>query len=213
MGENFEKLIWLIVGACVAYVLQRVLAWRNEKRGRIQTFQLAFRGFPDFHKQLFFEGLTPEVWNTQIPPHLRDHCITFVFYLESTGRAVIKDLRVTVDAKNGSGIAAHKFLVERTVICDRLKIEQTEDKRLIADWKYINPGDEIELHLLVAGIDDPNNVEIGVDAEGTDIHERFLMQKSIQAIVCAGQTPMSATPTAACAAEPAVEPERRIGPE
>ena len=190
----FEKVVWLVVGACVAYVLQRVLAWRNEKRGQVQTFRLAFPGFPDVHKQLFFKGLTPEIWDTHIPSHLRDHCITFVYYLVSTGQAVIKDLNLTVDAKNGSGIAAHQFLVEKTVICDRLEIEKIEDTRLIAHWKYINPGDEIELHLLVAGIDDPDNVEIGVDAEGLDVRDRFSLQKSIQTIVWAGAVPLSGSP-------------------
>lgn len=190
MGDIFDKIIWLIVGGTVTICVQRILAHLNEKRSQFRIYRLAFKGFPDFHKQLFFKGLTTDIWERHIPMHLRDHCITFVFFLESIGRAVAKDVRWTVHAINGSGIAAHMFLVEKTAICGRLETKKKEDKELIATWKYINPGDEIELHLLVAGIDNPNDVEIGIDGEGIEVTERVLLQKSIQAIMCTGQIPI-----------------------
>jgi hypothetical protein len=61
----------------------------------------------------------------------------------------------------------------------------------VATWKYLNPGDTFELHVLVAGIDDPRDVEIGVDAEGADIQEHRSLEKAIQAVLRAGQEPMS----------------------
>jgi hypothetical protein len=132
MGEVLDKLLWLIVGACVTYVLQRLLAARNEKRPKIRTYRFSFRGFPNSHKALFFPGLTEELWEAKIPPRLRDHCITVVVFIESVGNGVAKDVRLTVDAKNNSGIAAHTFLVDKAVICERLETKKVEDKRLVA---------------------------------------------------------------------------------
>lgn len=186
-----EKVLLILIGGAVTFVVQRVLARFNEKRCRLRVFRLAFRGFPEYHRKLFFHGLSNEIWNTKIPPHLRDHCITFVFFLESAGRAVAKDVKITVHAKRGTGIVAHRFQVAKTAICSRLETKEVEDKELITTWKFINPGDDIELHVLVTGIDDPGDVEIGVDGEGIEVTERFLLNKSISAIVCAGDAPMS----------------------
>ena len=191
MGEVVEKLLLLVAGGAVTFLVQRVLAHLNERRSRLRVSRFAFRGFPEFHRQLFFDGQTDEVWQNQIPPHLRDRCITYIFFLESIGRAVAKDVSIAVHAKNGSGIVAHKFLVERTAICGRLETSAVEDKELVAKWKYINPGDAIDLHLLVTGIDDPDDVEIGVDGEGIEVTERFHLQKCIHAIGCARSAPIA----------------------
>src|SRR5207248_3093771 len=109
--------------------------------------------------------------------HLRDHCITFVFFIESTGRSVIKDVRVRVDAKGGSGIAHFTFSVDRPVVCDRLTTSRVEDKQIVGVWRYLNPGDLIALHVLVTGIDDPKNVELSVDAEGAEVFASTLCTK------------------------------------
>jgi hypothetical protein len=187
-----EKAFFLVVGGLIAICVQRISARLNEKRGRVHYFRLVFRGFPDAHKCVLFPGLTSEIWESKVPAGLRDHCMTVAFFMESVGRAVIKDLRVTVDAKNGSGIAAYQFAVAKSVICDRLETKEVEDQRVIANWKYINPGEEIELYVLIAGIDDPRNVEIGVDAEGIEVKERKMLQKSIQAMMSSQQMPLTA---------------------
>ena len=179
-----------VVTFCVTLCAQRVLA--RDKRSQFRIYRLAFRGFPKYHRRLFFDGLTDEVWEAKIPSHLRDHCITFVFFLEAVGRAVAKDVRVAVHAKKETGIVAHQFLVAKTAICGRLQTKTVDDKELVATWKYINPGDDIELHLLVTGIDDPNDVEIGVDGEGIEVTERFLLHKAIEAIACVEEAPISA---------------------
>ncbi|HUY88100.1 MAG TPA: hypothetical protein VMV10_05170 [Pirellulales bacterium] len=191
MSGALERLAWLLAGGVITLLFQIVSARLNEKRGRLRWFSVPFRGFPDFHKRLFFDGLTADVWESRIPPRLRDRCITFVFYIESVGRGTIKDLRVTLDARNGAGIVAHKFLVEKTIVCDRLNTETIDDKRLIAKWGYLNPGEELELHVLVTGIDAAENLEFGVDAEGIECSERLSIEKSLQAILRVGQAPMT----------------------
>jgi hypothetical protein len=188
--DSLEKVAFLIVGGAITILVQRINTRINEKRGRIEYFQVAFRGLPESHRQMILPGLTNALWQS-IPPEMRDHCITFVFFMESVGRAVIKDVRITVDAKGGSGIVAHQFQVARRVMCERLETKEVEDKRLIANWKYVNPGEEIELYVLVAGIDDPENVDIGIDAEGVEFRRRLMLQKSLQAMMVAGQATMS----------------------
>ena len=170
--------------------MQRLLARRNEKKARFHVHGLAFRGFPEFHPNLFYRGLPEEIWR-EVPSELRDHCITFVYFIQSVGTAIAKDVRWTVHAKNGSGIVAHQFLVERSAICGRLETKETEDKERVFTWKFINPGDEIELHLLATGIDDPVKIEFGLDGEGIEIKKRMLINKSIQSIMCVGDIPLS----------------------
>ena len=107
---------------------------------------------------------------------------------------IINDLKVTVDAKNNSGIVTHTFLVDRTAICERLETKTEEDKRLIANWKYVNPGDAIDLHLLAAGVNDPEDVEIGVDAEGVEVRHSMLFNKCVNAMMLTGQVADSDDP-------------------
>jgi hypothetical protein len=164
--EMLEKIALLLIGGIVTFVVQRLLASRNEKKAKFQIHSIAFRGFPDFHRQLLYKNFSNDVWEQAVPSELRDRCITFVCFFDSVGTAVAKDVRMTVHAKNGAGIVVHQFLVDRTAICGRLDTKQNEDKELVCTWKYINPGDEIELHLLVTGIDDPKDIEIGIDGEG-----------------------------------------------
>jgi hypothetical protein len=111
-----------VVTFCVTLCAQRVLA--RDKRSQFRIYRLAFRGFPEYHRRLLFDGLTDELWEAKIPSHLRDHCITFVFFLEAVGRAVAKDVRVAVHAKKGTGIVAHQFLSlpkRRSVVALRRK--------------------------------------------------------------------------------------------
>lgn len=71
------------------------------------------------------------------------------------------------------------------------KQKRRKTKERVFTWKFINPGDEIELHLLATGIDDPVKIEFGLDGEGIELKKRMLINKSIQSIMCVGDIPFS----------------------
>jgi hypothetical protein len=190
-AELPEKVLIAVLGGVITLVVQRIQAALNERHSSFHVHRLAFRGLAPFHQQLFWNGLTDEIWQTRVPAHLRDTAVTYVFFVKAVGKAVAKDVRVTAHARNGAGIAAHMFLVDRTAICERLTTRTEEDRQLVATWGYINPGDAIELHLLGVGVTSPDDIEISIDGEGIKVINCFLRQETISAIACTGSKPIS----------------------
>jgi hypothetical protein len=191
LSDFTEKVVFALIGGGITLLVQRIQTALNEKRSRFQVHRLAFRGLAPFHQQLFWNGLTDDIWQKHVPTHLRDTAVTYVFFVKAVGRAVAKDVRVTVHARNGAGIAAHMFLVDRTAICERLTTSTEEDRKLVGKWGYINPGDAIELHLLGVGVTTPDDIEIGIDGEGIEVTNCFLRQETITALACTGRKPVA----------------------
>jgi hypothetical protein len=108
-----------------------------------------------------------------IPTPLRDNARVFAFFIRSTGSAVIKNLRIKISAGDDSGIAFHKFEVDKELICHRLSTEQNEDKSILATWDYLNPNDFIDLYVLATGKSRPAEITIDVDAEDVRVTESF----------------------------------------
>jgi hypothetical protein len=152
-------------------------AW-SEKRARpaVDTFGFYYDGFPKGLSRLFVDqGIPDDLWST-VPKH-QQHLIKnmrlYTFYLQATGSAVVKNLKIKAHAKEGSGIALFKFLVDKQIICDRLAVKQDEDRSVTATWEYLNPGEFIEFHVLATAEDERADIAIDADAEGICIRETF----------------------------------------
>lgn len=185
MYEVAKNLLLLLVGALITFGIQRLLHTVHEKTKKVSFCKLAFRGHTGFHNQVF--GIEEEVWRTKFPPHLRDSAMTYVFFVESSGRGTITDLRIRIDAKNGSGIGPWQFQVDSTVKCERLTTTSDADKRLVATCKYLNPGEQIVLYLIAAAVKSESDIEIGVDGEGVTVAEGLFLEKMIETVLVAGQ--------------------------
>lgn len=98
--------------------------------------------------------------------------VIVTYAIESIGNCEIKDCRISVRASQSDSIFRWNFYVDNEIKCQRLHVEATSEKTLQFKWDFINPGDRIELVLLVAPCADPKCIEIGIDAEGTKVDYR-----------------------------------------
>jgi hypothetical protein len=170
---------WMMVGSlgtlAMGFIGNAAFHLWTERRcpRRIETYGLHFEGFPDGLQTIFFgEPMPRQAWN-MIPTHLAVNARVFAFFLRSTGTGVIKDLKIKISAGDDSGIAFHKFEVEKQVICHRLTTEKDEDRSILATWSYLNSNDFIDLYVLATGETRPAEITIDVDAEDVRITESF----------------------------------------
>jgi hypothetical protein len=195
MAELLDKLGFLLLGALVTYVVQRILHERHEKSKVIKTGKIAFRGLPESHLFLF-RGLTKELWEAKIPPELREQYLTVVYFLVSTGRGVINDLRLRLRVPPHGNILSYQFQVEHEIICGRLDERRKDQNTVEVNWKYLNPGDVIDLHVFVDGITDPSQVELEVDGEGVTVKKGVFLTRCVMMTASAAQPPLTAQRTA-----------------
>lgn len=184
MNEYLDKIVFLLFGGVVALVVQQIFYKLHEKTKIIKVRQIAFQGLPDSH-MFFFDGLTKDMWEKAIPSEIRDNCITVIYFLMSAGRGVIKDLKITLETKNNGDIASYQFQVDRQIICERLSESKPSPSRLEAVWQYVNPGEVIDLHALVSGTTNPEDIELGVDGEGVQVKKGAFLTRCVLASVTA----------------------------
>ena len=171
IGGAIATIVVVFVGKVLFHV------W-SEKRAKpaLDTFAFYYDGFPKGLTQVFAGEIIPDDFWATVPEeqqYLVKNQRLYTFYLQATGSAVVKHLKIKAQAKEGSGIALFKFLVDKQIICDRLTVEQDEDRSVTATWAYLNPGEFLEFYVLATAESERADIAIDVDGEGISIRETF----------------------------------------
>lgn len=94
------------------------------------------------------------------------------YRIESVGNSTITDVTMKLETMKNEEILRWVFHVDDDVKCRRLSTITNTPSLLEVTWSFINPGEALELVLLVAPCRNAHCIHLGIDAEGLEVDSR-----------------------------------------
>lgn len=163
MPEILAAVVGALVGAICTYVATKRLQEHQRETRRIKVSKRTFTGVPaDGLYLLNRVGEDVGDWS---------RLLTVRILVTSFGNAVINNLKINASGRRTARLVEFYYWVDQGVKCERLLLHEEPPGKLRSEWRFVNPEDAIQLHLLFVDTESPEDAKIEIDAEGVEIEQ------------------------------------------
>ncbi len=88
----------------------------------------------------------------------------FYYRLKNSSQIIARNVKVRIELQNDVKLLRYTFLVQQQVVCERLETDERSTPPKFK-WSYINPGEVIDLELVIVPYLGTSDVKLEVDGE------------------------------------------------